>query len=120
MIVSSLGLAGAACVRPHIAVIWLAAVCGGTAITTLARRGQGSTLRLVATVVLAAFASLFVGRAAIEYLDPAGQDEAGLTVTDRINDILDTTQGRTTLGGSGFTPPSLSSPATGPSPSSER
>lgn len=117
--ISAVGIAGAACVRPHVAAMWATGALFASVAVPLGRRasGSGSGRRLspatvLATVLLALCAALVVGRAAITYLD-TGEDTSA-PVTARIESILESTERRTTIGGSGFTPPDVSTPAQWP------
>lgn len=118
-LVSAVGIAGAACVRPHVAAMWAVGALFASVSVPLGRRASEpsgarrlSPIAVLATVVLALCAALVVGRAAITYLD-TGEDSSA-PVTARIESILDSTERRTTLGGSGFTPPDVSTPAQWP------
>jgi hypothetical protein len=117
-LISAIGIGGAACVRPHVAAMWAVGALFASVSVPLGRRASRSNTRrlspatVLATVVLALCAALVVGRSAITYLD-TGEDSSA-PVTARIESILDSTERRTTLGGSGFTPPDVSSPAQWP------
>jgi hypothetical protein len=117
--ISAVGVGGAACVRPHVAAMWAVGALFASVAMPLGRRAAGSMggrrlspVTVLATAALALCAALVVGRAAITYLD-TGED-ASAPVTARIESILESTERRTTLGGSGFTPPDVSTPTQWP------
>lgn len=111
-VVAALGIGGAACVRPHVAAMWAVGALFASLAIVVAGRRDGhrrlSPLATLATIALALLAALVVGRAAISYLD-TGEDDAA-PVTDRISSILEVTERRTSIGGSGFAPPSTDGP----------
>ena len=116
VVITALGLAGAAVIRPHMAGVWIAATMPALLVTLGASvrgasRGQrrGSEVAvLLGVVAVAGIALVFVGQIAIKYLQPS--DDTNVAVTDSITSILDETLRRSDQGGSNFVPPSIDGP----------
>ena len=120
----AVGLVGAAYVRPHFAAIWAGAILialFARVVLDLARRSDRGTTRRsnqLGTILLLAVAGigfLIVAQVTLSYLDPA--DDAANdgvaeqeVVTDRLSDIFDKVEDRTTQGGSSFEPMSVNGP----------
>jgi hypothetical protein len=110
LLVTAAGLGFAAAVRPHIAGVWLVGVVPGllvAVVRSLKRSERGGRrsvdfVALVVTVAIAGAALVFVGKFALQYLQPT--DDAA-SVSSGIDDILAETTRRSTTGGSNFTPP---------------
>jgi hypothetical protein len=118
-LISAIGIGGAACVRPHVAAMWAVGALFASVSVPLGRRSSGvgpsrrlSPVAVLSTVLLALCAALVVGRTAIAYLDT--DEDSSAPVTAQIESILDSTERRTTLGGSSFTPPDVSTPTQWP------
>lgn len=116
VVITALGLAGAAVIRPHMAGVWIAATMPALLVTLGgsirgASKGQrrGSEVAvLLGVVAVAGVALVFVGQIAIRYLQPS--DDTSVAVTDSITSILDETLRRSDQGGSNFVPPSIDGP----------
>ena len=117
------GLVGAAYVRPHFAAIWAGAILialFARVVLDLARRSdrgarRSSQLGTVLLLAVAGIGFLIVAQVTLSYLDPA--DDAAKdgvaqqeVVTDRLSNIFDKVEDRTTQGGSSFEPMSVNGP----------
>ena len=113
-LVMSIGLAGAAVVRPHMAGLWIAGLLPALLVALFAgtgqrdrrdRRGGRAAERfvLLSLIVVAAVALVLVGLATVRYLHFRGEDTAA--TTDKLTLILNETTRRTTDGGSRYVPP---------------
>jgi hypothetical protein len=121
IVISGIGLGGAAFIRPHIVGVWIAGLIPGLlvllirgrsgAARTTGRRGMDVAAAVVVLVV-AVVGLGFVARATVDYLDPSG-DEVDVSATS-VSDILAETTRRTSESGSTFTPPSVESPTDWP------
>jgi hypothetical protein len=120
----AVGLVGAAFVRPHFAAIWAGAVMIALVARVLLdvmrrsdrgtderRRSQFGTILLLA---VAGVGFLIVAQITLSYLDPADDNSDEVVeeevVTDRLSDIFDEVEERTTQGGSSFDPISIDGP----------
>jgi hypothetical protein len=121
----ALGLVGAAYVRPHFAAIWagaiLIALVARVALDAFRRSDRGTDERRrsqVGTILLLAVAGIgfvIVAQITLSYLDPAddaAKDAAAgeEVVTDRLSNIFEKVEERTTQGGSSFDPVSVDGP----------
>jgi hypothetical protein len=120
----AVGLVGAAYVRPHFAAIWagavLIALVARVVLDTMRRSDRGSDERRrgqLGTILLLAVAGIgfvIVAQVTLSYLDPADDNSDEIVaeeqVTDRLSDIFDETERRTTTGGSSFEPISIDGP----------
>ncbi len=121
ILITAIGLTGAAFVRPHMAGLWLAG-CVPALVVTLFRRGdsaperrsgrRGEKLALILVIVVAAIALVSVGTATVRYLNPGGDET--VATGDRISDILAETSRRTSDGTSTYPPPAVNGPADWP------
>jgi hypothetical protein len=118
LLLSIVGLGGAAFVRPHIAGMWIAGLLPALFVATLRGRsrmgahgakGLAGRGVLILVTLIATAGAIAIGSAALSYLS---FDEAaeGTSITS----ILDETTRRTKQAGSNFTPPSLASPLNWP------
>jgi len=117
IVITVLGMAGAAFVRPHMAGMWLAGFVVALAVGLFAqpesqRAGRTDSRRLVTVLVLllSLGALAAVGAQAIEYLS-FGDDSAG---SGSVTSILGETTRRTAQARSSFTPPTVDGPQTWP------
>ena len=116
LLVTGIGLALSAFVRPHIAGIWIAGLLPALLVALFRRRHGRSTgmalglkrLGLVIAIGVAAVALSVVASATVKYLNPDG-DEAEVDSTS-ITEILHETTRRTSEAGSTITPPKVASP----------
>jgi hypothetical protein len=120
----AVGLVGAAYVRPHFAAIWagavLIALVARVVLDMMRRSDRGTDERRrsqVGTVLLLAVAGIgfvIVAQITLSYLDPADDNSDEVVgeevVTDRLSDIFDEVEDRTTQGGSSFDPISIDGP----------
>jgi hypothetical protein len=120
----AVGLVGAAYVRPHFAAIWagavLIALVARVMLDAFRRSDRGSDERRrsqVGTILLLAVAGIgfvIVAQITLSYLDPADDNSDEIAgeevVTDRLSNIFDETERRTTTGGSSFEPISIDGP----------
>lgn len=106
---TAIGVATTAMVRPHFAAVWVGAAGIALAVrlvANLVRRdggaaATGSRLGALLMLGLAGAGFLLVSTLTLSYLDPNEQVADGdETVTDRIAQIFDTTEDRTSTGGS--------------------
>ncbi len=109
-------------IRVHLTVIWVGGVLialVGRAVLDLTRRNELGRRQFrfstIALTLVAVVGFVVVVTATLNYLAPAGEDDAStVAVTDRVTSIFDDVQDRTSEGGSTFTPISTSSPANWP------
>lgn len=111
---TALGIAGAAFVRPHFAAMWVAGLALALLVGFLTGRTKRGILGRIGTLGLAVLAVAglsLVAAATLEYLDPP-EDDATTTapISDRVSDIFDETERRTSQGGSGFDVITISGP----------
>ena len=102
------GAAGAVVVRPHIAVVWLAAAVAAVVWRVVGRRTGTSSSRVTsAFVLLVGLAGLVaVGRLALQFL---GENDSA-SVSSQLNNAFGRTSHLTAGGGSEFAPPSVATP----------
>lgn len=116
MVLVLIGFAFTGAIRPHMAGLWLAGVFPALLVKFVqnlrlkpvdgARRtSQGLILGVIG---VAAVGMVVLATAAVEYLDPGGDDEGGVT------SIIEETQRRTTQARSSFEPPNVSNPTNWP------
>jgi hypothetical protein len=116
VIITVVGLLGSGFVRPHFASVWAGAIVIALVVrvvldatargdTDARRRFQVSTMLLV---VVAGIGFLVVATVALNYLPSDAGDTA--PVGDQFTGIFSTVEGRTTIGGSSFTPATVSGP----------
>jgi hypothetical protein len=116
VVITLVGLLGAGFVRPHFASIWagaiLVALVARVVLDASGRSGADSTRRLrVSTILLVIVAGIgfsIVATVALNYLPSDAGDSA--PVSDQFTGIFSTVEGRTTIGGSSFTPTSVGGP----------
>jgi hypothetical protein len=120
----AVGLIGAAYVRPHFAAIWagavLIALVARVMLDAFRRSDRGTDERRrsqVGTILLLAVAGIgfvIVAQVTLSYLDPADDNSDEVVgeevVTDRLSNIFDEVEERTTQGGSSFDPISVDGP----------
>lgn len=114
IVVTALGLAGAALVRPHMAGMWLGGLVLGLAAMVFGRRvGSQQRSRFVALIVLgiAAIGFAFVAGLALHYLQPSSEDESA---SSAVNSVFQETERRSETGGSSFDTIDVSSPTSWP------
>lgn len=115
LLITTVGVAGANFVRPHLAAIWVAALAVAAVwgvLTGASGRHAGARLSGALMVAAAVVALVVVATFALRFLDPdAGDDVA---VSDRIDQIFSETQRRSEQGGSQFTPIDVDSPTDWP------
>jgi hypothetical protein len=107
----ALGAAGAAMVRPHMAVIWLAGIVLALAWAVLSGRAAGGARNrwaLVVVTVVALVALVGVAQVALKYLNPPS--EADVSVGKQVTNVLQLTTTRTSGGGSELKPVNVTSP----------
>lgn len=107
---AAIGTIGAAMIRPHFAAIWVGAAGIAFAVrlvSNAARRDRsrrnGSRFGALAMLGLAGIGFLMVSTLTLNYLNPnevATDDAAEVAITDRISEIFETTEDRTTTGSS--------------------
>lgn len=108
------GLAGVAFVRPHVAAMWAGALAVALLVGVLTgsiRRGVLGRLGTFALAVVALAGLTLVAAATLQYLDPT--DDATTTdapLVERVSDIFDETERRTSQGGSSFEVITISGP----------
>ena len=100
------GLAGTGYVRPHVAAMWVAGLALALVVGFLTGSTRRGALGRVGTLGLAALALgglTLVAAATLAYLDPPAEDGAATApITERVSDIFDETERRTSQGGSSF------------------
>ena len=104
------GIVGAGFVRPHFAAIWVAALALALLVGALTGDSRRGILGRIGTLGLAAVAVVglsLVAAATLEYLDPPQEDVTGAVtvaapITERVSDIFDETERRTSQGDSSF------------------
>ncbi len=120
----AVGLVGAAFVRPHFAAIWAGAIMialvARVALDLMRRSDRGTDERRrsqLGTILLLAVAGIgfvIVAQITLSYLDPADDNSDQVVgeeqVTDRLSNIFDEVEDRTTQGGSSFDPISIDGP----------
>jgi hypothetical protein len=115
--ITVLGLLGSGLVRPHFASVWAGAIVialvARVVLDASGRRDTGDTRRrlqvsTILLVVVAGIGFLVVATAALNYLPTDAGDAA--PVTDQFTGIFSTVEDRTTVGGSSFTPATVSGP----------
>jgi hypothetical protein len=120
----AVGLIGAAYVRPHFAAIWAGAVLialVARVVLDMMRRSDRSTderrrsqLGTILLLAVAGIGFVIVAQVTLSYLDPADDNSDEVVgeevVTDRLSNIFDEVEERTTQGGSSFTPISIDGP----------
>ncbi|MFT6290185.1 MAG: hypothetical protein ACJAR2_000772 [Ilumatobacter sp.] len=121
--VAAVGAAGTAMVRPHFAAVWVGAAGIAVAIRLvhnlfLSSRAEhnGSRIGALLMLGLACGGFLIVSTLTLSYLDPnemAVNDES-VAVTDRISQIFEATEGRTSTGNSTLELVSTGSPVNYP------
>ncbi len=106
------GIAGAAMVRPHMALLCVAGLVLAVLVGVLSRRVSGRTRggrpAFIVIAVLALVGLAGLGRATLQFLSP--DDESSTSVSSQITNILDTAGQRTAKGGSSFTPVHIGGP----------
>lgn len=118
VVITAVGLVGAAFVRPHFAAIWVGAIVIALTVRTLlettGRRGTDERRRLqvgsLLLVVVAGIGFVIIASATLNYLPSDAGDGSSAAVGDQLSSIFDTVEERTTQGGSSFTPVSVSGP----------
>jgi len=115
LLITAIGLGGAAFVRPHIAGVWLAGLLPALLVALFRRRSPDRTrgvglqrFGLVLVIGVAVVALGSVAATTVRYLNPDG-DEAKVD-SSSITDILNETTRRTSESGSTYTPPAISGP----------
>jgi hypothetical protein len=108
------GIAGTSFIRPHFAAMWVAGLALGFVVGFLSgdtRRGVLGRTGTLGLAVLALVGLTLVAAATVEYLDPP-DDESTVSapISERVTDIFDETERRTTQGGSGFDVVTISGP----------
>lgn len=109
------GVAGAAFVRPHLAAMWVGAIALALlfgALTGTTRRGALGRVGALGLAVVAVAGFTLVAAATLEYLDPTDEETTvDAPLTERVSDIFDETERRTSQGGSSFEVITISGPA---------
>ena len=121
VVLTVIGLAGTAFVRPHFGAIWAGAIVialvARAVLDVTGRREADMKRRLqVGTIALAVVAGVgfvVIASATLNFLPSDGGDDNS-DVGGQLSSIFDTVEERTTQGGSSFTPMNVSSPAQWP------
>lgn len=117
------GTLGAAMIRPHFAAVWVGAAGIAFAVRLIhhlfqrdSEQRTGSRTGALLMLGLAGVGFLVVSNLTLNFLDPneASLDEESGAVTDRISEIFDTTEDRTSTGSSTLDLVSTSSPVNYP------
>lgn len=117
LLIVSAGLGFSALIRPHIAAIWVAAALPALVVAVM-RQNKGAEGRrsnragLVFVLVVAAVSFSVLATVTVQFLAPPSYEE--VSTTNSFTQIIDNTTARTGQGGSNFTPPSVSNPASWP------
>jgi len=102
------GIAGVTFVRPHFAAIWVSGLALALLVGSFTGDTKRSTLGRIGTLGLAAVSAgvlSLIAAATLEYLDPPQDDVTVSTpvaapIAERVSDIFDETERRTSQGGS--------------------
>lgn len=116
VLITAIGLGGAAFVRPHISGIWLAGLLPALLVGVFGRTRSGERTRgtgahrvlMLLAVIVAGLALSAVASTTVRYLNPK-TDETAVSGTS-ITDILNETTRRTSEAGSTFVPPVITGP----------
>jgi hypothetical protein len=121
LVISGVGLGGAAFIRPHIVGVWVAGLIPGLLVLVVRGRSgvarttgrRGVDVAAVALVLVFAVVGLgLIARATVDYLDPSAEE--GTVSATSVSDILAETTRRTSESGSTFDPPNVDSPTDWP------
>ena len=120
VIITGLGLIGAAYVRPHLVGLWLAGTFPALLVALVRGRSSSSgepakpldRAILVPVIIVATIGLVLVSLTTVRYLNPTSED-TGLSGTS-VTNILDETTRRTEQASSSFVPPSISNPTKWP------
>jgi len=108
LVMAVAGATGAVVVRPHIAVVWLAAAVAAIVWRVVGRRTGTSSSRATSVFVLMVglVGLVAVGRLALQFL---GENDSA-SVSSQLNSAFGRTSNLTAGGGSEFVPPSVATP----------
>ncbi len=121
--IAAIGTIGTAMVRPHFAAVWVGAAGIAFAVRLIhnlfqgnSERRNGSRTGALLMLGLAGVGFLIVSTLTLNYLNPneSAVDDESAAVTDRISQIFDTTEDRTSTGSSTLELVSTGSPANYP------